>query len=43
MNVDGEQVIILKGLREKVGIEQQLVGGNASFLREIEKIPVIAI
>jgi DNA-binding NtrC family response regulator len=35
-------VNILRGLWEKVGIEQQIVGESASFLREIEKIPVIA-
>jgi len=33
---------ILRGLWEKVGIEHQIVGESASFLREIEKIPVIA-
>ena len=35
-------VNILRGLWEKVGIEHQIVGESASFLREIEKIPVIA-
>ena len=29
MNVDGEQVKILRGPWEKVGIEQQFVGENA--------------
>ena len=35
-------VNILRGLWEKVGIEHQIVGKSTAFLREIEKIPVIA-
>ena len=42
MDKDREQSNILKIIREKVGIEQQIVGKSAAFHREIEKIPVIA-
>jgi len=42
MNVDGEQVNILRGFWETVGIEKQIVGKSAALLRELEKIPLIA-